>query len=210
MLLILAVLWAIVLVPPKLRTRAESRKLRSIRRFRRRLAVLAPPVEPVPAHRPEGASRPFGAARPHVAVIADAHRPLRLPLTPAAEAAPEAPAARTGRELSPAASRRRLMFARRRRLAGLLLAMAVTLLLGAQPLVPGLRPLLTVHLGLNLACAAYVVWLRRARRLDAEKARKVRYLPPADAHTGEVAMAAVAVGARAGDTGPLRRSATSS
>jgi hypothetical protein len=53
--------------------------------------------------------------------------------------------------------------------------------------------------------AGYLAWLRRAKRLDLEKARKVRYFPPADPLTGEVPMPAVPTTAAADR--PLARSA---
>jgi hypothetical protein len=103
------------------------------------------------------------------------------------------------------------MFRRRRIFAALLLAMVFTLVLGAQHVVAGLRPLLALHVVLDVAAAGYAVWLRRAKRANAREiadARSaaddvVRYLPPADARTGEIPVAAVVVGRG------VRRSATS-
>lgn len=71
--------------------------------------------------------------------------------------------------------RRHAMRQRRRRiLAGLLAAMGVTLVLG---LIPAARPLLVVHLLLDLLCAGYVALLIRARSVSPERNAKVLYLP---------------------------------
>jgi hypothetical protein len=75
--------------------------------------------------------------------------------------------------------------ARKRRrdvLVGLLAAMAATLVLG---LVPELRPLLVVHLVLDVLCAGYVALLVRRRRAAEDAALNVAYLPTTSATTVE-------------------------
>jgi hypothetical protein len=192
-LLILAVLWGFVLIPPLLRNRAakrpESKRIRALRRFRRRLARLSTLTPPLPARRHADAARPPGAARPHVAIIA---RP-QVAAVPAEEpgAAP-ATRERTARPVS----RQEVLRRRRQQLVLLLAAMGVTLVLG---MLPPLRSLWTVHLLLDGVCAAYAVWLRRNHRARLTRREKVRYLPtPA------------AVYAQAREHVELRRSATSS
>ncbi|MGH9039653.1 MAG: hypothetical protein ACRDZ3_05425, partial [Acidimicrobiia bacterium] len=70
MLLVLAVLWGIVLIPPVLRNRAEARQGRSVENFRKRLEVLAPPEVPR-ATRPPSAVRPAGSAPPRASFVAE-------------------------------------------------------------------------------------------------------------------------------------------
>jgi hypothetical protein len=59
-------------------------------------------------------------------------------------------------------------------LAGLLAAMAATLVLGV---LPSLRGLWGLHLTLDAGFAVYAVLLRHGRRRAVERATKVRYLP---------------------------------
>ncbi|MGH8992533.1 MAG: hypothetical protein ACRDZ7_13585, partial [Acidimicrobiia bacterium] len=68
-LLVLAVLWGIVLIPPAVHKRRAARQGRSVENFRKRLEVLAPPAVPR-ASRPSSAVRPAGSAPPRVAVVA--------------------------------------------------------------------------------------------------------------------------------------------
>lgn len=180
-LLVLAMLWGIVLIPPALRARSEARRVRSVDTFRRRLALLAPVPEAPLAARPSLAARPVVASRPAVALVA---RPVLDATAP-----PGGPAS-----IRPA--RAAILRRRRRVIGGLLITMAVTLAAGA---LPALRWLWAVHLALDLGFGAYVSGLRRLRRLALERAAKVRYLPtPA---------AVVAAGAEV--DGRLRRSASS-
>ena len=191
-LLILAVLWGFVLVPPLLRnraaTRTESKRIRSLRRFRRRLSRLSSLTPPLTPRRHADAARPAGAARPHVAIIARA-------APPAPSVTPDAPPA--PREPAPGPVPRRAVLRRRRQqLVLLLAAMGATLALG---LLPPLRSLWTVHLLLDAVCAGYAVWLRRTHRAQVTRRDKVRYLPTP-----------VAAYLRGPEHVELRRSATSS
>src|SRR5918911_4821514 len=119
-LLILGVLWGIVLGPWAWRARVERRRMRSVDNFRRRLQVLAPVSEVPRATRPSVAARPAGATRPAVAVVASppssfAPRERRAP----------APPVRLSRAM--------VLQRRRRVLAVLVWAMALTLAGGAVP-----------------------------------------------------------------------------
>ena len=165
-LLVLAVLWGIVLVPPALRNRREARQSRSVENFRKRLEVLAPPSVPR-ASRPPSAVRPAGSAPPRMAAVAEPGPPL--------------PPARTGRR--PAAAgwnpSRAEVLRRRRQVFGTLCGAAVLTLVLAVA-VAGLRPVFgATHLLVDAALVAYVAGLRRLRLLARERADKVRYLPVA-------------------------------
>lgn len=185
-LLVLALLWAIVLVPPALRNRAEARQGRSVEKFRRRLEALAPPVPR--AARPPSAVRPAGSSPPRMALVASPELVARRTVPSSATRRPSAarpvavppvhsvpPPAEDGDGTAP--STRAMVFRRRRRvLGGLCLAAALSL--GVALALPGLRiPVLAGHLVADLALVAYVAGLRRIRRLAQERARKVHYLP---------------------------------
>ena len=158
-LLILAVVWAVFLLPQLFRARAE-RSTDSIGTFRHQLSVLerttparAGSVTPLrPAHRPQAPS----AIPPS--------RPVGLSVTGSSVT----PRHRPGRSLA----RKR----RRDVLCGLLVAMGATLVLS---LIPALRSMLFVHLLVDALFAGYVALLVRARNLAAERDLKVRFLPSA-------------------------------
>jgi hypothetical protein len=154
-LFVVVVLWAIVLGPLAWQKRADARKNRSIDAFRRRMARLAP-AEPLAA-RPAVAARPAGSAPPAGATV------VRI-----APPAPPAPPPR------PAPPREVVLRRHRRLVAGLLVAMAATLVLGV---LPPLRGFWGLHLMLDTAFVAYAAVLRRRRRGLVEQAAKVRYLP---------------------------------
>ena len=151
-LLILAVIWAVVLVPPMLRARSEARPADSIGNFRHQLSVLR---------------------RTGPAVVPPAHA---LRLSGFAAAAPP-PTYRMARSYSPEAARRaRTMRRRRDVLFTLVAAMALTLLLG---LLPPFRAVLWLHVACDLAFAAYVGMLIKMRNQAAEREMKLRFLPTA-------------------------------
>lgn len=176
-LVVLAIIWLAVLVPPALRARAEGRPGDSIHAFHRQLNVL---------HR----ARPYGRG------VAERARPsTHGSRTPAYGARPATPVASlaarramaAGRTSRPAASHTRAFAAvgvpsarsrtlrRRRDVFVTLLAAAVgTLALG---LLPALRMMLLAHLVVDVLLAAYVVLLIRQRSLAAERELKVRFLP---------------------------------
>jgi hypothetical protein len=160
-LLILAVVWAAVLVPPWLRNRADARPADSITAFRHRLNVLertGPPGSPrvgfVSSFRPATGPAVGGAA---------AYRPRPVQSQYAGYSAK----ARTQR-------RRRDIF------IGMLAAMGASLLLG---FIPALRILWVVHLLVDGLFVSYVALLVHMRNQAAEKEMKVRFLPgrPAEA-----------------------------
>jgi hypothetical protein len=137
-LLILAIVWAVFLVPQVVRARSEKTPADSIGAFRNQLSVL------------ERTTPPIGG-RPR--------RPVAAPAYGGSQ-----PLYRSTREQ-----------ARRRRqaiLVRLFGAMAVTLALGLM-----VRPILYVHVVLDVLCAMYVALLWRAQALAAERDTKVRYLP---------------------------------
>jgi hypothetical protein len=160
-LLILAVIWAAVLIPPALRARAEGRPADSITAFRRQLAVLRrtgprslrqPGADPTERHLV--AARPLRAV-PHGPRAAGLSRP---PVS-----------GRRGSSVSSTTRRRR-----RDVLLALLSIAGGTLVFGA---VPALRWLWVAHLFADALLVAYVALLIRQRNLAAERELKVRFLP---------------------------------
>ena len=157
-LVILAVVWAVFLLPQLFRARAE-RSTDSIGAFRHQLSVLE-------------RTTPAGAAS--VTRLRPAHRPQAPSAIP--------PSARPVRPARPGISPRhhagRALARKRRRdvLCGLLVAMGATLVLS---LIPALRSMLFVHVVLDGLFAAYVGLLVRARNLATERDLKVRFLPSA-------------------------------
>ena len=147
-LLILAVVWAIVLVPPALRARQEGRPADSISHFRRQLFTLQ---HTGPWSRTAAARTSLQAvpAVPNVAVL-------------------QARANARGMHQTRAQKRRRDIF------VGLLAAMGISLVLG---LIPALRILWVVHLLADLLFIGYVALLVRMRNDAAEREMKVRFLP---------------------------------
>ena len=147
-LLILAVIWAAVLIPPLLGARAEARPADSIGDFRRQLSVLrrAAPAAVPPAHTmgPPVTSNvvPIGPLQP--AHVRDAVR------------------------------RQRTLKRRRDVFYALLSSMGGTLVLG---LIPGMRALLGLHVVLDVLFVAYVALLLHMRNETAEREMKVRFLP---------------------------------
>ena len=151
LLLILAIVWAVVLVPPWLRNRADARPADSITAFRHRLSVLER-TGPVGARR-----MPIISSRPDVSGFVPSAR----------RAAP-----RTAMASYPARARTQ----RRRRdiFVGLLAAMVASLVLG---FIPALRILWVVHLLVDFLLVAYVALLVQMRNQAAEREMKVRFLP---------------------------------
>ena len=163
-LLILAALWAALLVPPYLRNRAENRPADSIGDFRRKLRVLerSGPVSVAPANRLWGPASPIP---PYMS-------PRTSPFGPGY--------VRRGasvRPLSQEAMRRRA--AQRRRRDIFLSLLAMTVLSGLCGLVPGLSAVLYLAGVMFVALCAYVVLLVRLRNEAAERDMKLRFLPTA-------------------------------
>lgn len=164
-LVILAMVWAVFLLPQLVRARAE-RSTDSIGAFQHQLSVLekATPV----------ASGTVTRLRP--ALVGEA-RPM-VTMRPTSSVAP-APATVPPARPNPATRHRansRAMVRKRRRdiFCGLLVAMGVSLVLS---LVPALRMMLWVHLIIDIAFVGYVSLLVRVRNLAAERELKVRFLP---------------------------------
>ena len=163
-LVILAAIWAAVLIPPALRARAEGRPADSITAFHRQLAVLrrtGPSVGGFGRHSAPPIASPFGPSSGPVAPVA-AFKPARV-------ASPRTAVVRRS------AARRR----RRDVLFSLMVAAGVTLVLGA---IPALRMLWLVHVAADVLLFGYVALLVRQRNLATERDLKVRLLPTARLH----------------------------
>jgi hypothetical protein len=182
-LLVLAGIWAVVLVTPFVRAKADGSLGDSIGSFRRHLSVLerAAPTTVPPANRlripPAQVSIP--PYRPHAA-------PMRRPATVSRRVPSGYPYAS-----SPAAMRRRRAQRRRRDvLFALVAGMAGSLLLG---FIPGLGVMLLVHAVIDVLFVAYIALLVRMRNLAAERDMKLTFLP-----SNAVAPTPVAYGSFAG------------
>ncbi len=160
-LLILAVIWAAVLIPPALRSRAEGRPADSITAFHRQLAVLR-------RAGPRGFTAD-GPSSPRPGSLRSVSPITALARGPVATARSQAAAPRRGS----ARRRRRDIF------LSLLVAAGSTLVLGA---VPGLHMLWVVHVAADVLLFGYVALLVRQRNLATERAIKVRLLPTARRH----------------------------
>ena len=177
-LLILAAIWAAVLIPPWLRRRAAGRPGDSIHAFQGQLSVLRRTAPK--AHRlgtGDHWSRPSTPLAPPLAPLNRTHVGLtsvgggpRTVITPPAWAGMRAPAVAT------ASSRTRTLRRRRDILTALAVAAAGTLVLGALPF---LRMLWAAHLVFDVLLIAYVALLIRQRNVAAERDIKVRFLPGA-------------------------------
>jgi hypothetical protein len=170
-LLVLAGIWAAVLIPPAVRARAEGRPGDSIHNFKRQLTVL----------RRTGPHRASVAGGDHwyrshsaQAVLTPVHGPVRRPSPVAPYRAP----ARSARPVSPAISAARSRTIRRRRdvLSALLVAVVATLTLG---LLFGMGIMLVAHVVADVLLVAYVALLIHQRNVAAERDMKVRFLPQA-------------------------------
>lgn len=157
-LLILAVVWALVLVPPALRARTEARPADSITAFRRQLSTLqrTGPFRAVTVTR-AGAPVSDAPQFPMPATASPVVRPSMARLQAAR------PATR-----SQVQKRRRDIF------IGLVAAAVISLLFGA---VPGLHILLLVHLLADALLGTYCALLIRVRHAAAEREMKVRFMP---------------------------------
>ena len=156
-LVVLAIVWAAVLLPPVLRARAEGRPGDSIGSFRHQLHVLkrTAPTAVAPAN-----SLTAAAAR---------RQPQVTPTRPA-----QAPSARPARTYTPDSARRARTLRRRRDvLLALMAAMGVTFLLGFL----GISVMWSLHVLFDVAFAGYVVMLVRIRNAAAERDMKLRFLP---------------------------------
>ena len=160
-LLILAALWAALLVPPYIRNRSESRPADSIGDFRHPLRVLqrTGPSSVQPANRlwgPANSVPPYAPYATGRAAIAG-----RQPI---------------GR-VSPDVMRRRATQRRRRDI--FLSLSALTSLSAVCGFVPGLSAVWYLTAVMALALVGYTVLLLRIRAVVAERDMKLRFLPSA-------------------------------
>ena len=167
-LVVLAIIWLAVLLPPAIRARAENRPADSISAFRTQLAVLrrTRPVTPRGAAdwaRGQASMNRSAAVTSLTARRAQATGRIPQPVNTRAFAAAGLPSPRS-----------RALRRRRDILVGLLATAGLTLGLG---LVPALRTMLLVHLAVDVLLVAYITLLIRQRTLAAEREMKVRFLP---------------------------------
>lgn len=167
MLLVLAGIWAAVLLTPLVRARADGALGDSIGSFRRHLSVLerAAPTTVSPANR---------LRIPPVQVAIPPYRPpaspMRRPVPAGRRVASGYPYA-----ASPAGLRRRQAQRRRRDvLFALVAGMAGSLLLA---FIPGLSVMMWVHILLDVLFVGYVALLIRMRNVAAEREMKLTFLP---------------------------------
>lgn len=152
-LVVLAIVWAAVLIPPMLRARAEGSPADSIGNFRRQLKVLQ---------------------RTAPRAVAPANT---LAATPRYVAPQPVPTYRLARTFTPESSRRARTLRRRRDvLFALMAGMGLTFLLA---LLPGFEVLWGAHLLIDAAFVGYIAMLVRMRNLAAEREMKLRFLPGA-------------------------------
>jgi hypothetical protein len=189
-LLILAGIWAAVILVPLVRAKTEGSLGDSIGSFRRHLSILertAPSVVP-PANR---------LRAPRAGVSPNAQRQMAASRVLVESGYPRA---RRRRPVGPgmAAARRRQSQRRRRDvLLALLAGMGGSFLLG---MVNGLRIMLLVNVCIDLMFVGYVMLLIRLRNMAAEREVKLMFLPPtrsrgpAPARTGRPARPARGAG----------------
>lgn len=171
-LLVLAGIWAAVLIPPLVRARAEGRPGDSVVNFRRQLSVLRRTGPH--AGRAGGAEHWY---RSHTAAAPLA--PVPTPLRSSRSNVMVAPRAYSAgaRMASPAATARSRTIRRRRDvLSALIVAVLATLVLG---LIPAFRVMLMAHVVADVLLVAYVGLLVHQRNVAAERDLKVRFLPQA-------------------------------
>jgi len=175
-LLVLAGIWAAVLIPPAVRARAEGRPGDSISNFRRQLTVL----RRTGPHRGSvsGGGRAAGGDhwyRPHASAthLVPVHGPLRS-TTRTATHRPPFPAFRSAPASPQSAARSRTIRRRRDVLSALVVAVLATLVLG---LIPAFRILLMANVIADVLLVAYVGLLVHQRNVAAEREMKVRFLP---------------------------------
>lgn len=176
-LLVLAGIWAAVLIPPAVRARAEGRPGDSIHNFKRQLSVL----RRTGPHRgaPGGPGRADGGDRYRHLSSQATLSPVRGPVGgrsyPTAGHRASSPSARLA---SPAATAARSRTIRRRRdvLTALLVAAVATLALG---LLLGMGVMLVAHVVTDILLVGYVALLVHQRNVAAEREMKVRFLPQA-------------------------------
>ena len=176
-LVILAMVWAVFLLPQLFRARAE-RSTDLIGAFGRQLSVLerATSVSQGSVTRLRPAGRRPSGARPAGARPAGARPAGMRPAGSIALARAATPRPTGGHAVARHHSPGRASARKRRRdiFCGLLVAMGVSLVLS---IIPAMGMMLWVHLALDVAFVAYVALLVRVRNLATERELKVRFLP---------------------------------
>jgi hypothetical protein len=166
-LLVLAVIWAAVLIPPALRARAEGRPGDSISAFHRQLAVLR---RTGPLSRGSGMVSKGSVPLPRSTSVVMGGN-VRAMNRPSRNRRPVAATRPT-----PSVARARTLQRRRAVLAALVCGALGTLVLGA---IPFLRALWGLHLIVDVLLVAYVGLLIHQRNLAAERDINVHFLPNA-------------------------------
>ncbi len=169
-LLVLVGVWAVVLIPPFVRARAEGRPGDSIHNFKRQLTVLRRTGPH--AGRAAGGDHWYRSHASQAALV-PVHGPIRSAPVAGYRATP-----RPVYAASPAASAARSRTIRRRRdvLSALLVASVATLALG---LLLSMSVMLVAHVAADVLLVAYVALLVHQRNVAAERDMKVRFLPQA-------------------------------
>jgi len=169
-LVVLALIWVAVLVPPVIRARSEGRPADSISAFRRQLTVLRRThphaARSLVPERPRAHAYAPGAGAPVTSLAA------RRSMATARSLRPVAPQALAAAGLP--SSRARTLRRRRDVFVVLLATVGVTLVMS---LLFGVRSLLYLNLAADALLVAYVALLIRQRSARAEQDMKVRFLP---------------------------------
>lgn len=180
-LLVLAVVWAAVLIPPALRARQEGRPSDSISNFRRQLAVLRR-TGPKSRGTADHWARPYASPSPTLASVSRLHtaqaaggRPRPYLAPSGGPAAPLRAPVAAGRPRPNSAARSRTLRRRRDVLTGLAATVAISLLLAV---VTGLSSMFVLlHLLADVLLVAYVALLIHQRNQAAAREMNVRFLP---------------------------------
>lgn len=175
-LLVLAGIWAAVLIPPALRARAEGRPGDSIHNFKRQLSVLrrtGPHRASLNGGRTAGGEHWYRHVSPPT--LAPVHGPLRSSRT-APVGATRAPLRGMRPPTPVSAARSRTIRRRRDVLTALLVACLATLALG---LLFSMGIMMVAHVVSDVLLVAYVALLVHQRNVAAERDMKVRFLPQA-------------------------------
>jgi hypothetical protein len=153
-LLILAVIWAAVLLPPWFQNRRENRPSDSIATFRQQLSVLqrtAPGYDPELARQPVSVGSAVTSLHAHRAAVAHAQVAVRH------------------------AAMRRSEARKRRRDVLVTLVSASATTLGMALLLDG--PVWVLHLAIDALLLGYLALLMQLQQRSLERESKVRYLP---------------------------------
>ena len=177
-LLVLAAVWAAVLIPPALRARQEGRPSDSISNFRHQLAVLR-------RTGPRGSrvgnvdhwARPYAPPPPTLASVSRLHTSSSAAGRPRPYGAPvgRGPVGPVGQPRPAAAARSRTLRRRRDVLTGLAVAVVLTLLLAVATGLGSMFVL--IHVLADVLLIAYLALLIHQRNAAAARDMNVRFLP---------------------------------